>query len=387
MQVDRHGAALSTQPAAAPGVLRKTPLCRRIGVQEAKMELTLNERARLDFVLTLRRRWADTLYPALRGQFEGAASGAEFGPDIGTDVGATVRGLPSYPWFAFLERGSQKMLWRDVSDVVAAQPARPHGETEGPAELHLNPALALPEWYTEWDIHLQPGGVWRNDASAKVYELGAQLVMLGVNDDYTFHRAFTQTAIPERDYRRIVDLGCGFGKSTWPLKRRFPQAEVIGLDLAAPCLRMAHDRANAAGLEIAFRQADCQTTGIAAGSVDLVTSTMLIHEMPHAALVATLAEAARILAPGGILRFLDFTATGDAFRDLAIMEHGERNNEPFMPGLMTADVPALCTAAGLEKVAWVAFDERGAGMLADRVWPVRAEWHFPWAVLQAEKPA
>ena len=27
---------------------------------------------------------------------------------------------------------------------------------------------------------MQPGGVWKNDASADVYELGAKLVMLGV---------------------------------------------------------------------------------------------------------------------------------------------------------------------------------------------------------------
>jgi ubiquinone/menaquinone biosynthesis C-methylase UbiE len=341
------------------------------------MDMTLDERARLDFVLTLRRRWADTLYPALRGQYDARPHG--------NDVAAEVHALPAYPWFAFLERASQKMLWRDVSDVVTAHPAAPHGTITGPATLALDPGLPLPDWYTDWDIHIQPGGVWRNDASADVYELGAKLVMLGVNDDYTFHNAFTATAIPPGDYRRIVDLGCGFGKSTWPLKRRFPRAEVIGIDLAAPCLRMAYDRANAAGLAISFRQADCRTTGLQDGSVDLVTSTMLIHEMPTGALRATLAESARILAPGGVLRFLDFARTGDAFRDLAIAEHGERNNEPFMPVLMATDVPALCAERGLINARWIAFDERGAGRLEAQVWPRRAEWHFPWAVLEAEK--
>ena len=58
-----------------------------------------------------------------------------------------------------------------------------------------------------------------------------------------------------------------------------------------------------------------------------------------------------------------------------------------MPGLLAADVPALCEAAGLVNARWVAFDERGAGRLAECAWPQRAEWHFPWAVLEAEKPA
>lgn len=344
------------------------------------MQLGLDERGRIDFVLTLRRRWADTVYPALRAQFDADAAAA-------TDVRQAVHRQPAYPWFSFLERNAQKMLWRDVADVVAAHPPAPHGASTGPATLELDPDLTLPAWYTDWDIHIQPGGVWRNDASADVYELGAKLVMLGVNDDYTFHRAFAETAVPRRAYRRIVDLGCGFGKSTWPMKRAFPDAEVIGLDLAAPCLRMAHDRANAAGLAIRFMQADCQATGLADASVDLVTSTMLIHEMPRPALIATLRECARILAPGGLLRFLDFTRTGDAFRDLAMAEHGERNNEPFMPGLFAADVPALCAEAGLSGAQWVAFDERGAGRLPEKTWPARSEWHFPWALLEAEKPA
>lgn len=344
------------------------------------MKLGLDERGRIDFVLTLRRRWADIVYPALRGQFDADSTSAE-------NVHEAVHRQPAYPWFSFLERNAQKMLWRDVGDVVAGHPQMAHGGSTGPSTLALDPDLSLPDWYTDWDIHIQPGGVWRNDASADVYELGAQLVMLGVNDDYTFHRAFTQTAIPSRPYHQIVDLGCGFGKSTWPFKRAFPDAEVVGIDLAAPCLRMAYDRANQAGLAIRFMQADCQATGLPDASVDLVTSTMLIHELPRPALVATLRESARILAPGGLLRFLDFTCTGDAFRDLAMAEHGERNNEPFMPGLFAADVPALCAEAGLIEARWVAFDERGAGRLPDKTWPPRAEWHFPWAVLEAERAA
>jgi len=211
--------------------------------------------------------------------------------------------------------------------------------------------------------------------------------MLGVNDDYTFHRAFVATAVPPGAYRRIVDLGCGFGKSTWPFKKAFPGAEVIGVDLAAPCLALAAEKAGAQGLAIRFRQADCAATGLESGSADLVTSTMLIHEMPRPHLAATLREAARLLAPGGLLRFLDFTWTGDPFRDVALAEHGARNNEPFMPGSMGADMDALCRKAGLEDARWVAFDERGGGRLERLEWPERPEWHFPWAVLEARRPA
>ncbi len=346
-------------------------------------DLNLDERANIDFVLNLRRRWSDVLYPALADEF--AETGAP--PNSAEATEALVHGLPSYLWFAWLERGAQKMLWRAVSDVVAAHddeitlPKNPIGR------LELDAKLKLPDWYTDWDIHVQPGGVWRNDKSARVYELGAKLVMLGENDDYGFHRRFVETALPKRSFSRIVDLGCGFGKSTWPFKAAFPDADVVGLDLAAPCLRLAHAKSEQLGHAIVYVQRDCRATGLPDNCADLVSSTMLLHELPPAALEATIAEAARILAPGGLLRMLDFQYTGEPLRDLAMREHGRRNNEPFLPGAMDADTIGMCGRAGLQNASWTAFDERGDGRLDKLAWPKRPEWHFPWAVLEAEKPA
>jgi ubiquinone/menaquinone biosynthesis C-methylase UbiE len=347
------------------------------------MSGSLQEEAAVDFVLALRRRWADTVYPHLRAEFDAASDDA---PDATQLLAARVRALPTYGWFAWLERGSQKMLWRAVGDYVASQPM---AQKARPAQgaLELDPDLALPDWYTDWDIHLQPGGVWSSQSAAHVYELGAKLVMMGDNDDYKFHRLFAETAIAPRPYRRIVDLGCGFGKSTWPLKQALPRAEVIGVDLAAPCLQLAAEHAAAKGLDIRFRQADATATGLEAGSADLVTSTMLIHEIPLDRLPALFQEAARLCAPGGALAFLDFHPTGDAFRDFAIMEHGARNNEPYMAPMMAADLVSMAEAAGFKNVRWAAFDERGAGDLGAPAWPKRREWHFPWAVLHGERAA
>ena len=342
----------------------------------------LDRQAALDFVLALRRRWADTVYPQVRAEFDRSGVPA----DDASAVRSAVHALPTYPWFAWLERGSQKMLWRAVGEAVAAREPAAAAST-APASAELDAGLELPDWYTDWDIHLQPGGVWPESSSADVYELGARLVMLGENDDYRFHRLFAETAVPRRPYRRIVDLGCGFGKSTWPLKRAFPEAEVVGVDLSGPCVQLAATRAGQQGLAIRFRQAAADATGLEAGSVDLVTSTMFIHEVPLPVLRSVFAEAARLLAPGGLLRFLDFQRTGDAFRDLAMLEHGARNNEPFMPPMLLADVAAMAREAGLTGVRWVAFDERAEGRLPGLAWPQRREWHFPWAVLEAEKPA
>lgn len=336
--------------------------------------------AALDFVLALRRRWADTIYPHVRGEFD-AALPAAYAVDAAV-VAEEVHALPTYPWFAWMERGAQKMLWRATADCVRGEKIQ---ETNGPASVRLDPDMEIPAWYSDWDIHVQPGGVWRHDESALTYELGAKLVMLGENDDYRFHHLFVETALPKRSYRRILDMGCGFGKSTWPLKKYFPDADVVGVDLAGPCVQLAAQRASERGLAIEFRQANATATGLEAGSVDLVTSTMFVHEVPPDVLPEVFAEAARVLTQGGVLRFLDFQRTGDAFRDLAMVEHGARNNEPFLPMAVASDLVSMAKKAGFKNVRWTAFDERTEGLLPTLEWPQRSEWHFPWAVLEAEK--
>jgi SAM-dependent methyltransferase len=149
--------------------------------------------------------------------------------------------------------------------------------------------------------------------------------------------------------------------------------------------RRPYREAVARELAIEWRQADCRRTGLASGTFDQVTSTMLLHELPPFAIAEAIGEAARLLQPGGSMHMLDFQPTGDMLRDRVMRDHSERNNEPFMAMLFDTDVVALCRAAGFVDVSWRAFDERGDGVLASAEWPQRSEWHFPWAVLSARK--
>ncbi|MFG1717196.1 class I SAM-dependent methyltransferase [Micromonospora chalcea] len=349
--------------------------------------LTLDERSAVDFVLGLRKRWADTVYPALREEYGATGAAAT----TITDASQVLRGLPLYPWFSHLERVQQKMLWKVAGDAVLSRreeltdqltsvPEQPKGS------LELNPDLELPDWYTDYDIHIQPGSFFSDDMSAYVYEFGARIVMLRDNDGYKFHTLFAKTALPDLPAAtRIVDIGCGFGKSTRPLPAKYPTAQVIGVDLAAPGLRLAHAEAEATGLAIDYRQADGRATGIESGSCDVVTGTMVLHEMPAAAIRETIVEAARLLKPGGSLRFLEFMLTGDPLRDATVYEHAERNNEPFFHDLFGSDLIEVCAEAGLTDVSWTPFDERRNGV-QPQGWGDRPEWHFPWAVLAATKP-
>lgn len=348
--------------------------------------LDLDEHAAVDFVSALRKAWAHTLYPALVAQRDAAAAPADL--DAAADEFA---GLPLAPWFSHLERQQQKMSWRIMADAVLRRPELARAaldiDPQGAGSLVLDEQLELPDWYTRYDIHLQPGGVWSADASAFIYELGARVVMLRDNDGYKFHNLFTATALPDiEDAECVVDVGCGFGKSTRPLVRRYPTARVVGVDYSAATLKLAHARAEDDGAAIDFVQAPGDQLPLPDASADLVTGTMVLHEMPAEVIASTFHEAARVLKPGGEVRFMEFWMTGDPFFDHTVVGHAERNNEPFFHDLFGTDFVQLCAQAGLEGGTWVPFDERADGLLESGERPKRREWHFPWAVLVARKP-
>jgi ubiquinone/menaquinone biosynthesis C-methylase UbiE len=348
------------------------------------------DQAVTDFIFGLRSHWARQLYPALHCQYDAAVAARGERPEGPDEALPIVETLPLYPWFGWLERNAQKMKWRRLMRAVEAQRDLLEAGLNAPVanpvgRLELNPNLELPDYYREIEFHIQPGGVWSDDLNACAYELATKVTMLGANDDYSFHRLFTQTAVPKRAYRRILDLGCGFGKSTLPFAEAFPDAEVVGIDLSAPNLKLGHRKAERRGTKVTFSQRDATATGYPDASFDLVTATMLIHELPAPALRELVRDSARILGSGGLLAVLDFQHTGDPFRDAIMDSHGARNNEPLMPMLFRTDMDRLCREAGFRQARWHPFDERGAGMLQDGGWPDRPEWHFPWAVLLAEK--
>lgn len=355
-------------------------------MKDLEQDLDLSERAAIDFVAAVRKRWSSTLYPALLAQLDPEAA-----PAATLDEAAEqLSSRPIYPWFSHLERQQQKMLWRVMSDAVLRRTDLVEELLDVPADgvgrLELDDDIALPAWYTDIDIHIQPGAVWSANASAFIYELGARVVMLRDNDGYKFHKLFATTALPDLPgASRVVDMGCGFGKSTRPLVDRYPGAEIVGVDLSGPNVKLAHAHAEDERLPIRYRQAPSYATGLEDGSADLVTGTMVLHEMPAEQIQQTLEEAARLLKPGGEIRFLEFWPTGDPIYDTTVIEHAERNNEPFFHDLFGTPFPEAIEKVGLVGGEWIPFDETAKG-LSPEGRPHRTAWGFPWAVLVARKP-
>jgi ArsR family transcriptional regulator len=98
----------------------------------------------------------------------------------------------------------------------------------------------------------------------------------------------------------VVDLGCGAGNVTKLLRERWPSARIIGVDGSAAMLAAAQDAVPA---NVDLRQGALEALPIGDGEVDLALLVLVLHHAPDPARV--LAEAARVLKPGGRLVVVD----------------------------------------------------------------------------------
>ncbi len=102
--------------------------------------------------------------------------------------------------------------------------------------------------------------------------------------------------------RCIADLGCGGGRLTTDLKRRWPRATVVGLDLAPAMLAVAR-RHRQWYRTFGLLCGDLAGTPFRDGSVDLIVSNLALQ---WTADETVFAEWRRILRPGGAVLFSTF---------------------------------------------------------------------------------
>jgi ArsR family transcriptional regulator len=112
------------------------------------------------------------------------------------------------------------------------------------------------------------------------------------------------SALGNRPLGRLVDIGTGTGRMIELFGPRAAQA--TGIDRSSDMLRLARVKLEAAGIHSSLRQGDMYALPLADQSADSV----IIHQVLHYAHspAAAVAEAARVIAPGGTLLVVDFAA-------------------------------------------------------------------------------
>jgi ubiquinone/menaquinone biosynthesis C-methylase UbiE len=101
----------------------------------------------------------------------------------------------------------------------------------------------------------------------------------------------------------VLDVGCGTGSLALAAKRRVGTSGVVhGIDASPEMVERARSRARRAGLDVRIEEGAAQALELPDASVDAVFAMLVLHHLPHDALVGTGSEIRRVLRPGG--RFL-----------------------------------------------------------------------------------
>lgn len=99
---------------------------------------------------------------------------------------------------------------------------------------------------------------------------------------------------------RILDVGTGTGAGALRLARRFPEAEVVGVDLSEEMLARARTN-TPGGLRVTYARADASALPFPDASFDLVA---------HANMIPFFDEVSRVVAPGGHALFAFSSGAG-----------------------------------------------------------------------------
>ena len=307
-------------------------------------------------------------------------------PEKREDVAELFAEHPLYQLWGAAVYESQDLMWETVDETCRR--LLPELERRFDAlddatrlgSLELDDSLKLPEPIRSVEIHRQPGGYF---AEPDAHGLLTALRYFGTVELYRAAKGLSTGAAAgepgmghyilaavKRRFgdlapKRILDLGCGPGTETIAYKQAFPDAEVWGIDLSAPFLRFAHVWAEDLGVPIHYRQADARDTGFEEGSFDLIVSNIVFHETGDDILPGVLAEARRLLAPGGVMLHVDvpFQVHRTPLTK-QVTNHWQviNNGEPYWSGFANLDVGRELGRAGFDpEGTFVDYDPLGDG--------------------------
>ncbi|ACU69269.1 Methyltransferase type 11 [Catenulispora acidiphila DSM 44928] len=178
-----------------------------------------------------------------------------------------------------------------------------------------------------------------------------------------------------KDCAVLLDVACGTGIVSELL--RTPDRTVIGVDMAAGMLALARPRLGGTGRAV---RGDATRLPLASGAVDAVTFMWLLHLVDEAVVAAAVAEAARVLRPGGVMVTTvdkDSAQFGMNTDVGAIMRAARQELAP--PASDQAErVRELAAAVGLEAAGTARYVGHGQGQ-TPKAWARRLREQAGWA--------
>jgi ubiquinone/menaquinone biosynthesis C-methylase UbiE len=160
---------------------------------------------------------------------------------------------------------------------------------------------------------------------------------------------------------RVLDIGCGTGSLLVMIKRKYPEAEVVGLDPDPRALARARRKGQRSRIRFQLDQGFADELPYPDGSFDRVFSSFMFHHLENSDKVKALREARRVLRPGGRFHLMDFAKADSmsAGRIARWIHSSPRLNDNSEPRLLS-----LMREAGLSDPIRIASRRSHAGELA-----------------------
>ena len=346
-------------------------------------DLRQRRRAGLEFLGAVQHFAGKTLQPAAAAAYAAAVPAPPEELDERREsVTTALDGNAAWEFDRFLTRWVAEEIY--VRALPAIEEIRPGVESwldvENPSGTLTLADDLVPPAYWEHGFHLAPGGWDGHDLMGPaISELVFAYVLtpggvgaVRTGENLNDQRAQVAAEAPRDSYRRIVEFGASSGRFTFALRARFPDAAITAVELSETALRHAYALAARSDARIDWVQAPAEDSGVDSDSADLVAFYTLMHEVPAEANRRILAEAFRILEPGGDLLISEIApyATQSAFRAVVLDWETENRGEPYWREVMDMDLPHELAEAGFVDIRSYGV---GGGV-------------YPW-VTRATKPA
>lgn len=323
----------------------------------------LADESYLEFVQSFRKMIIQDMFPlvAAKGSERYFEWKSENKPDANSDdlddIKREFRKAPvALTWQRFL-RSQQEMMWRQtrtsfLRDADGEMERMEAAEAKGPGKLIYDKDFKVPN-YTRQEIHLQPGGYTDDPLGGVVFHYGTMVFYEGTNDqDELHHELADLTVLPDGKCERILDIACSIGQATTALKKKYPEAEIIGYDVALPLLKYAHYRATEQNIDVTFQQGLAEDMPYEDGHFDAVMSYLLYHEVAEEKIEEIVSEVFRVLRPGGVFSIFDFPNNHGQTLEPAyrfLIDFDSKNNcEPYSVGFVHCDFFGILKRVGFE---------------------------------------
>lgn len=341
---------------------------------DLRIDFSRDTSARQDFVVGLRRYILNELAAALKARFKEfiepaflARSGRPFFNQ--DEIHTEMLRDPLFRIYSTTRYNAQEMSWNSVlRDVDAALPSLADRiatmDGDAPGTLELDPGVALPENVAGREIHLMPGGYDSADPlrAGAIYDNGLTVFTAGllgpdIDDIGQSLAHYVRHRFPELRPSRILDCGCTIGHNSVPWAQCFPDAQVHAIDVAAASLRYGRARAQSLGVPIHFHQMNATCLSFEDASFDVIFSSQFLHELPLEGTSRYLAEAYRVLKPGGLLVTMELPPNKrmNLYEQFYLDWDCYYNHEPYYRAFRDSNVIALAREAGFSPASYFDF--------------------------------